>query len=363
MANRIAPLGHLALSVLSTPKQRPPPYLAALGDNLILLRKIANDYPDGTFHFVCYVIESEKWYLLDLLEGITKYDCKTFSFDCLLENIPSCPVETTTFDRIDLVYALTGLMDLVAQYGETPGRDPDMWSDEDIMEEIAECVKDKRPFCIMEGEEDDTIIKSKYPNIHICRFTPYGVQSSRHLIRLHHMLMCSTNDVMGLHKLPDGSSFPTRDGQAFVREMITRFHPQPEAMNVVRRYYYQSILREMKLKVEYIDVVMEYVSPNDACPEKFTQAIEEVRREFAIVQAGGTSTWYPGFFISLVAAECPWNVGVLVSMGVRVYNYSDHGKYRFRMKDSYIRRWDTWGECPHIDVLAIALIGMGEGGE
>jgi hypothetical protein len=361
MANRIAPLGHLALSVLSTPKQRLPPYLAALGDNLVLLRKIANNYPEGTFHFISYVVESEKWYLLDLLEDRAEYDFTSFSLGRLLENSHTkAGVSESVIERIDMVYALTGLLDLKDVYGCYHGANTNMWGgNEDLFDSVEACIEDGRPFCITSSGMVTTI-EEKYPEIEVLVFSENGVEYCRHLIRLHMMLKCCERSVMELHKLPDGSPFPVRDGESFVREMIVRFHLEPECLEGVRRYYYQSILRGMGLKGEYADIFMSYVSPSSASQEKFTEVLDELRRELDSIEQGNESGWSGLILAAFVAAECPEKVGVLYKARMRVVQRQmDHHVYNFVMRGMF-GEYSIWGELPHHDVIARALIAMEE---
>jgi len=361
MAERVAPLSHLLLSTPLTPKSATPSHLAPLADNLVFLRKIANNYPEGTFHFISYVVESEKWYLLDLLEDRVEYDFTSFSLGGLLENAPTrAGVDERVIERIDMVYALTGLLDLQDVYGCYHGISTNMWGgNEKLFDSVEACIEDGRPFCFATPGEVTTIEK-EHPEIEVFVRSNSGVEYCRHLTRLHMMLKCCTTSVMELHKLPNGSPFPVRDGESFVREMIVRFHPEPEALDGVRRYYYQSILRKMGLKAEYTDIFLSYVSLSTASPEKFTEVLDELRKELDSIERGDESIWNPMFFVSLVAAECPEKVGVLYNAGMRVdQRQMDHHVYNFVM-GGRTGEYSIWGELPHHDVIARALIAMEE---
>jgi len=362
MAERVSSLTHLSLRSLSASNQPPPEQLKQLSDNLTLLRKIANDYPMGTFHFISYVIDSEKWYLLDLLESRPEYDygCKSFSLGDLLENAPAnVEVDHTVLERIDMIYALTGLLDIQSVYGCYESLNPDMWKEyEEILSRVNKCVDNRRPFCFVDFPKEVARARENCVGIKVIQVSTYEMLMFRHLTRLHHMLMCYTKDVMELHKVPDGSPFPVRDGEAFIREMISRFHSEPEALPGVRRYYYQSILRKMGLSPDYAGVFMSYVAPSDACPEEFTEVLSKVREQFSIVEAGGESNWNVGFFVSLVAAEFPEKISALFAMGVRVHQPVNLRIYRLEIKGGWNEDWCRWGECLHHDRMALALVDM-----
>lgn len=337
--------------------------LEQLADNLTLLRKVANDYPFGTFHFISLVINTEKWYLLDLLEPLVELNYSTFSIEPLLGRGPTDVIYSTTFGRIDMIYALVGLCNL-SDYGEGYfGDEANMWtmdSNGGFTTIVEECIQNKVPFCFVKHGVDTTAIEKHHDGIQIFRYNAYWVEFYRNLVRLHQMLTCCDSITMELNKLPDGSPFSVRDGGVLIREMIVRFGEGAEMLGDSRGYYYQSILRSMGLGPEYIDIFIDCVEFCDASSEKFKKVLDELKKEFVSIEQGDKPPEDIVSFIPFVAAACPEKVDVLFRMGIGIYQNNGGGWFGFTVRGVLYWGQRYWGKHPHYDTLALALIDMGK---